>query len=114
MARFSSVLEFSPSGTVLTPGTTNSNSVRTEAAKDGRVFIDITAVAAGADIDIEVQISHDNSDWATIRAFNNFLTTGKRVLAMKQEELGTYTRLKYIVGTDNITLGAKMEKKQGV
>ena len=114
MARFSSTLEFSPSGTVLGVGTTNSNSVKTEAAKDARVFVDITAVAGGGDITIEVQISHDNTDFATIKAFNNFTTTGIRTLALAQEELGTFTRLRYIVGVAAITLGAKLEKKQGV
>ena len=114
MARFSSTLEFSPTGTVLAPGTTNSNAVKTEAAKDARVFIDVEVVAAGADIDIRVQISPDNVDFATIRTFNNITATGLKTLALKQEELGTFTRLQYFVLVANITLKARLEKKQGV
>ena len=114
MARFSSVGEFSPAGTNLTAGTTTSNSIRTEAAKDARVFLDVTAVGAGT-LDVEVEISPDNTDFATVRAFNQITATGKVVLPLKQEELGTFTRLKFIVvGGGTFTLGAKLEKKQGV
>ncbi len=115
MARFSSVGEFSPAGTNLT-GTSTSNSIKTEAAKDARVFLNVSAVpGGGAELDVIVQISPDNSDFADVRAINApIVATGNVVIALKEEELGTYTRLKYIVSSGTFTLGAKLEKKQGV
>lgn len=114
MARFSSVGEFSPAGTNLT-GTSTSNSINTTAAKDARVFLNLASVpGGGATLDVEVEISPDNVDFATVRAFNAISATGKLVLALAQEELGSFTRLKYIVSSGTFTLGAKLEKKQGV
>ena len=45
MARFSSVGEFSPTGTVLPVGPSTSNSLKTEAAKDARIMAIIAALA---------------------------------------------------------------------
>jgi len=114
MARFASVAEFSPAGTVIAPGTTNSNPIKTEAAKDARAFVHVSAVAAGGVVDIEIQISHDQSRWATVAAFNQISATGDYVFPLPEEKLGTHTRLKYVGAVAAVTLQAVLEKKTGV
>ena len=114
MARFASVAEFSPAGTVIAPGTVNSNPIKTEAAKDARAFVHVTVVGAGATLDIEVQISHDLTRWATVAAFNQITATGDYVLPLPEEKLGTHTRLRYVGAVDSVTLQAVLEKKTGV
>lgn len=114
MARFSSQQTLSPDGTTIT-GASTSNSVKTEAAKDARIFVDVSSVPGGQDLDIFVQISSDNIDFADIKAFNAITTAAKFVIALKQEEVGTYTRLRYAPsGAGPFVLGAVIEKKQGV
>ena len=116
MARFSSVQEFSPTGTVISTGTTFSNSIKTEAAKDARAFLNVATVPGGGQIlETIIQGSPDNVNFADIKAFNDVVAVSNIVEPIKQEELATYTRLKYIVaGLGSFTLGASLEKKQGV
>ena len=114
MARFSSLREFSPTGTVLPIGESFSNAVKTEAAKDARVYANVAVVPAGASIDILVQASADNIDFADIKACNNIAAVGVFLRTLNEEELATFTRLRYVVVVDTITLGATLEKKQGV
>lgn len=115
MSRFSSVVEFSPTGTVITAAqSANSNAVSAEAAQDGRVYVNVATLAGGTTLDVEVHISHDGTDYAKVAAFNQITTTGVHVLALDRHQLGSKVRLKYTAGAaGNVTLGAKFEKKQG-
>ena len=114
MARFSSVQQLSPDGTNIS-GATTSNALKTEAATDARIYLDVATVpGGGAILDVFVQASADNVDFADILAFNQISATGKFVLAVKQEELGTFTRLRYVPSSGTFILGATLEKKQGV
>lgn len=111
MSRIASVNDFSPAGTVLAIGTTNSNSVKTESAEDLRAYLHITAMGVGATIDCYVMTSHDNLRWAEIGAFNQIAAIGEHVMPFRAEQIGTYTRLKYVVAGNTVTLQASAEKK---
>ncbi len=111
MARFASIKELSPAGTVVTVDPTNSNSAKTEAAKDARVFIHVTVLTGTLDVD--VLISEDNSRFASIGGFNTISAIGDFVFALPQEKLGSFLKLVYHPST-SATLEAQLEKKQGV
>jgi len=115
MARFSSLNVLTPSGAI-GAGESFSNSVKTEAARDARVFVDVTAIAGGATLDVQVQISPDNTTWfdAEGGAFNQIVAVGSSVLAMAEEKISTWLRLKYNRAGGAITASAKLEVKQGV
>lgn len=115
MARFASVNEFSPAGTVVSPGpAVVSNAIAAAAAQDARVFLHATAVAAGASMEVEIQVSHDNSRWAAAGSFNTIDATGDYVFPIPAEKLASYIRLKYTAAVGAVTFQAVLEKKQGL
>ena len=113
MARFSSVGEFSPALTVVGVGSVNSNPLTTAAAKDARAYVHVTALGVGANLEVEVQVSHDLTRWATVAAFNTITATGDYVQPLREDQLGKYTRLRYTAAVGSFTLGATLEKKTG-
>ena len=113
MTRFSSEQILSPDGTNIT-GAATSNSVKTETAKDARIFVDVSSVPGGQTLDVFVQISPDNIDFADIKAFNEISTATRFVLALSEAEVGTFTRVRYLPsGAGPFVLGTTIEKKQG-
>ncbi len=111
MARFASLRELSPAGTVVTVDPTSSNSAKTEGAKDARAFVHVTALTGTLDIDVE--ISEDNVRFSKVAAFTQIAAIGNFVLDLAQEKVGSFTRLVYHPST-SATLEAQLEKKQGV
>lgn len=112
MGIFSSVVEFSPTGTVIATGTTNSNSILTAATRHGQAMVKV-ATKVGDTLDIAVQASDNNSDFYTVASFNQIIATGNYGLALDEDKLGKYTRLQYVAAGGGWTFGAKMVKKQG-
>ena len=114
MTRFSSEQTLSVAGSTVTAAAT-SNAVKTETAKDARIYLDITAVpGAGETLDVFVQISADNVDFADVKAFNNIAAVSFQVLTLKEDEVGTFTRLRFAPSAGGTwELGATIEKKQG-
>ena len=110
--RISTVNEFSPAGTVLSAATTNSNSIKTEAARDARVYADVTA-KIGTTLDIAIQISFNNTDWFTVASFTQITAVGNYVHVLSEKEIGTYMRLQYVAATNTFTLGSTLEVKTG-
>ena len=113
MTRFASLNDLSPAGTNIT-GASTSNSVKTEKAQDARIYLDVTSVPGGQDLDVFVQTSPDNVDFFDVKAFNNLNSVKKDVISLREEEMGSFVRLRFVPsGAGPFVLGAQIEKKQG-
>ncbi len=113
MGRFSSTLSLNPAGTIITVDPTSSNSGKSEAATDARVFLDVTSVpGGGAELDVDVQISEDGTNFADIGAFESITVAKLYVFEIAREKLGKFVRLVYRPASGSWTLGADLEKKQ--
>ena len=114
MARFSSVDQLSPTGTVIAVGPAiNSNAIATEGALDARIFLDTEVVAAGGLLDTEIQISEDNARFVTIATFDQISIVSAFIEALQEHKLSKFLRLRYTATVADITLKAKLEVKQG-
>ena len=115
MARFSSSKELSPAATSISVDPTNSNSAKTEAAKDARVFVFVTSAPGGGEtLDIDVNTSLDDSRFAAAGAFDTISVAGTYVFDVSQEKLSKFLRLQYHPTGGVWELEAVIEKKQGV
>ncbi len=116
MARFSSTKELSPAATSISADPTNSNSAKTEAAKDARVFVFVTVSPGGANrLNIDVETSLDDSRFADAGAFDEISVVGTYVFDVPQEKLSKFLRLQFHPsGGGTWELEAVIEKKQGV
>lgn len=104
---FDVVADLSAAGSVIS-GPGNSLSIDVESAADARVFIDITAAAGSLDVFIET--SENNIDWATIGAFNPLTAIGNFVFKLNKEKVSNFLRLRYATA-GSFTLHARLERE---
>ncbi len=92
-------------GSAITGPAFSASSINTDSAKDVQFFIKVTA-AAGTLLDVFIQTSADNADWADVATFREISGIGDFTETLSADKVSKFVRLRYVTTGGSFTLKA--------